>query len=545
MGLVWEHARGRRQLEATIAELKAQGTYPDPAVLFAPPGAGNGFRAFEQAMSGLSFSPGPNSMKEIAPGRAAPCFLESHWRGSDGRTNTWDSLAAWRQDFAANLDSLHSALAQPECRTSVDWRLGFKAPMPSLVQYKQGARALAAAALLAARNGDKTEALRHLADLRRLESALASERLLISQLVRMASASIGLSTAWDLAQRGDWTESDLAALQASLPSTNFCASVVESFWGEAAFWQVTIVARDFSLVSMFSDPSSWLQSPMLSPSDLDEVPGFLSELLERTRIRLRAALFDPLWRYGWRDQALAVHLRAMNELVNRSRKACGSHNLKSFSTEGILPDQNLGWYDGLRLNPSYMTLGNLNSALPRALSLETQRNLIETQIALRRYALRHGQAPERLDQLVPEFLAAIPWDGMVGEPLRFRRNSDGTTTLWSVGDDFKDDGGTAGVPRPELSQFQWWHGLDMVVPTAVGEAEYTAWKAAERQRPGGTGGFTMDPILARRYGLIPKGTSVTNHSTTNAGSFKMDPALMRRYGLVPTDSAATNGPAPK
>ena len=101
--LVWEHHRGRRQLEATIAELKAKGAYPDPTVLFAPPGPANGFRTFEQAMSGLSYSPGPDPMKVIAPGRGAPCFLESQWRGPNGRTNTWDSLAAWRQDFATNL----------------------------------------------------------------------------------------------------------------------------------------------------------------------------------------------------------------------------------------------------------------------------------------------------------------------------------------------------------------------------------------------------------------------------------------------------------
>lgn len=190
-------------MEATIAGLKAAGTYPDPAVLFAPPGPANGFRTFEQAMSGLSFSPGPEPMQGTTPGRAAPCVLESKWRSFDGRSNTWDSLAAWRRDSSANLESLHQALAEPECRTSVDWRQGFNAPLPALVRYKEGARALSAAALLAARNGDRTEALQHLKDLRRLESALASEPLVVSQLVRNASASIGLSTAWDLAQRDD------------------------------------------------------------------------------------------------------------------------------------------------------------------------------------------------------------------------------------------------------------------------------------------------------------------------------------------------------
>ncbi len=59
--------------------------------------------------------------------------------------------------------------------------------------------------------------------------------------------------------------------------------------------------------------------------------------------------------------------------------------------------------------------------------------------------------------------------------------------------------------------------------------------AAERYR--------MDPILARRYGLIPKGPPIEAASGTNlpaAGTnppaFKMDPAMMKRYGLQPRPS---------
>ena len=508
--LVWEHQRGRRQLEATIAELKAAGTYPDPAVLFAPPGPANGFRTFEQAMSGLSFSPGPEPMQGIAPGRAASSFLKSMWGSSNGRPYTWESLGTWRQDVASNLDSLHLALAQPECRTSVDWRQGFKAPLPAMVRYKQGARALSAAALLAARNGDRAEALRHLTDLRRLESALASQPLLISQLVRIASASIGLTTAWDLAQRIDWTEVDLAALQSALPSTNFCQATVESFRGETSLWEVTLREPDFSPTSTLSDGWGGNQGPLSSPSDLNEVPDFLSELFGRTRIRLQALLFDPLWRYGWRDLALAVHLMAMNELVNRSRSAAESHDLKSFSAEGILPARKLGWYDGLRLNLSAKTLDNLSLALSRALALETQRSLIETHIALRRFVLRHGHAPARLEDLVPEFLPMVPLDGMVGEPLRYRVNSDGSHTVWSVGRDFKDNGGDPTQERSGETSVFWTHGRDTVIPMAVTETELAAWKDSEDLKRRKNGAFRIDPILARRYGLIPKDPTATN-----------------------------------
>lgn len=318
---------------------------------------------------------------------------------------------------------------------------------------------------------------------------------------------------------------------------------MESLQGETALWQMTVFAPEFSLTAFVWDASSWLQSPLPTVSNLGDVSDFMRDILVRTRLRLQMAILDPIWRFGWRDQACAVHLTAMSQWVSRSRSACESHNLKSFSSEGVLPDRTLGWYDGLRLNPSAFALSSLRKAIPRALSLETQRTLIETHIALRRYTLRHGEAPERLDQLVPAFLPAIPIDGMVGQPLRFRRNPDGSTTLWSVGEDFKDDGGTAAVYSIEHSPSQWWNGFDMVVPTAVGETEYVAWKAEARRR--WNDGLTMDPILARRYGLTRKGSAATNTSVTNAGAFKLDPILARRYGVIPKDSATTNSPAPK
>jgi hypothetical protein len=53
--------------------------------------------------------------------------------------------------------------------------------------------------------------------------------------------------------------------------------------------------------------------------------------------------------------------------------------------------------------------------------------------------------------------------------------------------------------------------------------------------------FRIDPLLARRYGLIPTaGTNAagTNGPATNAAppaTYRMDPALMKRYGLKPPE----------
>lgn len=88
--------------------------------------------------------------------------------------------------------------------------------------------------------------------------------------------------------------------------------------------------------------------------------------------------------------------------------------------------------------------------------------LLQTSLALAaRRAARAADEPawpERLDDLVPEHLAAIPRDPCADAPLSYRRDGDGCL-LWSVGDDGVDDGGHAGndmvvrLPAPPRPPF--------------------------------------------------------------------------------------------
>ena len=67
----------------------------------------------------------------------------------------------------------------------------------------------------------------------------------------------------------------------------------------------------------------------------------------------------------------------------------------------------------------------------------------EAQIAcaLERYRLAHGEYPETLDALVPQFMETIPHDIIGGQPLHYRRTDDGKFLLYSVGWNETDDGG--------------------------------------------------------------------------------------------------------
>ena len=65
-----------------------------------------------------------------------------------------------------------------------------------------------------------------------------------------------------------------------------------------------------------------------------------------------------------------------------------------------------------------------------------------TVLALELFAREHGHYPEKLEELVPDFLPTVPDDSHAPPktPLRYRRDADGAL-IYSVGDNGTDDGG--------------------------------------------------------------------------------------------------------
>ena len=65
--------------------------------------------------------------------------------------------------------------------------------------------------------------------------------------------------------------------------------------------------------------------------------------------------------------------------------------------------------------------------------------------SLERYRLTHGEYPETLDTLAPQFIETIPHDIIGGQPLHYRRMDDGKFLLYSIGWNETDDGGLPGT----------------------------------------------------------------------------------------------------
>ena len=82
-----------------------------------------------------------------------------------------------------------------------------------LAQSKRAAQRLEAAALCDLHQGDTASAVKNLRAMLALVKAMRDERLVISELVRIAIAQIALTANWEILQSPNMTDEQLAELQ--------------------------------------------------------------------------------------------------------------------------------------------------------------------------------------------------------------------------------------------------------------------------------------------------------------------------------------------
>jgi len=80
--------------------------------------------------------------------------------------------------------------------------------------------------------------------------------------------------------------------------------------------------------------------------------------------------------------------------------------------------------------------------------------LARTALALERYRLARGRVPERLEELVPQYLKEVPSDPFDGNPIRYR-HADPGYCLYSISDDGQDNGGKEKADVPSGAPYDW------------------------------------------------------------------------------------------
>jgi len=124
--------------------------------------------------------------------------------------------------------------------------------------------------------------------------------------------------------------------------------------------------------------------------------------------------------------------------------------------------------DILKRQWRHLTASMLMPSLERAMETHyrslTERRMTATMLAVRLYAADHGgRTPDTLDQLVPQYLPAVPADPMAPttQPLKYLPGPD--PLVYSVGVNGKDDGGSENAqPNRKPNQATRWEQLDAV-----------------------------------------------------------------------------------
>jgi hypothetical protein len=547
-----EHWRGRGQLAEAIRRIEARGETLDFQGML-PPGvaaSSNGMAALmaatQRAVGRAGLMPPaevmPPAHTMIGPGTAVPGTRMEWWKGGNG-TNNWADLRSVLVRNEEAMDGIHEALAMPWRRPELDLSKGFSRMLiPHLAPMKNAATSLAASALDAARQGDLAGAVEDLKGMRILERDLESEPILISQLVRVAIGAISNSRLWAVLNARDWNESELGELQGALPSEDFTTAMVRSLEGEraGALYEMRHASSQ-QLAEIWSGDAMDLAlgggpAPLSVPETVDEAVEFAGTFLERLSRGILINVVAPVWRFGWGDQAAAYYLECMEGMLEANRLGIRERSFVPVQQFDLAGRLELPGYGRLRVTFSRTMLPALEKASMKAFRAETERSLHETGIALRRFQLRQGRLPEKLEELVPAFLAAVPTDRMDGKPLRYRREGEKAFTLWSVGEDLKDDGGDAtwSEERAKSLNPQWWLARDAVWPQVASAEEIAAWHQGEarklekeRAAKGGSGGggarrFEMSAELMKRYGLVPKESAPVE--STNSGAISPPPA---------------------
>ena len=393
------------------------------------------------------------------------------------------SWAEFRDSLSSNqppLDAACAAVLSGPLRFNLVAARGSELLLAHLSTMRSLAQMFGSRAVLALHDGRLDTAWTNLMAATRLATAWQIEPVEISQYVRFNIVAMAFAALWQGLQTNGWSDGQLAPLQAEWESADFFSNLPET----VAFTRACDVA----------DCEKERQEVLATR------PAFSEFFNDGAAPPTSAAEADDRWKridyaeHGSFDdeKALLLYYRNRELEMRRAiqaatwaemRRLPGVTNFPAFQS----PFSSLV---KMRIDQREMNQGLQSQGaglLGGAARAETERRLAVTALALERYHRRHGQYPEKLTELTPDFLKAPVRDFMDGRSLRYHRADGGHFILYSVGLDGVDDGGCiAQTPPPAPAEFARGHfGAapkgDLIWPLPASAALVENVRAEERE----------------------------------------------------------------
>ncbi|MGV3662473.1 MAG: hypothetical protein ACO1TE_19975 [Prosthecobacter sp.] len=307
-------------------------------------------------------------------------------------------------------------------------------------------RMLGLRARMAVAAGDSAEAAHTILAAIRLAQGCKREPMLIAYLVAQSVELMALEPLWLGLRAHVFTGDDLRLLQNLLSVDDTQAALLQSMRGELAAG-LDVVEQLRASASGKRGGSADAAKAASADADVkdavrailsgsDAVPAPVRES-EARRALLLAMLPGGLFDH-WKSALAEVEVRSLLAPLKEGRLMQAIH-------AASLAEQDLKQNSNLLRHPDRLmvkfVVPAVTPVVTNALLGAARWRQAQTAVALEQFFARQSRYPATLEELVPEFLPAVPLDPCDEKPLRYANPAPDRFSLWSVGVDGKDNGG--------------------------------------------------------------------------------------------------------
>jgi len=305
----------------------------------------------------------------------------------------------------------HDAAKRPRCRFDLDYaEAAYDMPLPHLSQFRDSGDLLCLSARLHARDKRADAACADLHAALKLSGATRNEPLLFARLLEAEVRDKSVACLNEIMNDTEPSNSALSELDLVLAKFDGREDLVLAMRGERCFG-ISVV------------PAAARDPEMLSTAGGEPPPRTVFGKVRRF-LFLPSVYCDGIFYLREAEKSIAYAAKPWHEA--KSDYAAMEKTVEAqISLSGKAP--------------SFMLPVTLKAALAYDVC-KARGHTARLGIALRRYRMKHGEYPDKLDALTPAFIDTLPVDPFSGKDYVYRRAGKGFI-VYSIGGNGVDDGG--------------------------------------------------------------------------------------------------------
>lgn len=320
-------------------------------------------------------------------------------------------ISKYLDDNQKSIELLHEAASLEYSRYPVDFTLGTGTRIDHLGNLRQSLILLQLEAVYSAENGRQEASIQSINSIFGIARSLNKEPTTVSQLARLTYESRAVKTLECVINKTDFSDEELDDLSHTFVNAQLLSSpgIWRAFAGERCM-----------VMTFFAEPKTLTREIIGRHAP----PGPILELYKASGLAEKDAIVYLDLMESYIDiNKLPLHER---------RRAAGriSSQRKTISKFRFILKS---------LVPSFSGVINCDLRITALL-----RNA-QVALAIQRYRLAKSKLPDRLKDLVPDYLSSIPLDPYDGKELRYKKLDTGFV-VYSIGEDLSDDDGTE-IPK--------------------------------------------------------------------------------------------------